>query len=38
MHGDTFNLRTGAVTGAPATEPIEVFRLTIEEDQAYIEV
>jgi 3-phenylpropionate/trans-cinnamate dioxygenase ferredoxin subunit len=37
-HGSTFDLNTGKPRSLPATEPVEVFPVTIVDDDIYIEV
>jgi 3-phenylpropionate/trans-cinnamate dioxygenase ferredoxin subunit len=37
-HGSTFDLNSGKPRSLPATEPVEVFPLTTEDDDIYIEV
>ena len=32
LHGSRFDLRTGRPTGLPATQPVAVFALTVEDD------
>src|SRR5689334_22877649 len=31
LHGSSFDVRTGAVRGLPATEPVEVFTAAVED-------
>ena len=38
QHGSTFDLNTGKPRSLPATEPVEVFPVTIVDDDVYIEV
>ena len=37
-HGSTFDLNSGKTKSLPATEPVEVFPVTTENDDVYIEV
>jgi 3-phenylpropionate/trans-cinnamate dioxygenase ferredoxin subunit len=37
-HGSTFDLNSGKTRSLPATEPVEVFPVIIENDDIYIEV
>jgi 3-phenylpropionate/trans-cinnamate dioxygenase ferredoxin subunit len=37
-HGSTFDLNSGKTRSLPATEPVEVFPVTTENDDIYIEV
>lgn len=37
MHGSLFDLRTGAVHGLPATEPVPVFPGSVEGDDVFVE-
>lgn len=37
-HGSKFNLRTGAVRGFPATEPVRAYRTRVEGDDVLVEV
>ena len=37
-HGSTFDLNTGKPRSLPATEPVEVFPVTTEANDVYIEV
>jgi 3-phenylpropionate/trans-cinnamate dioxygenase ferredoxin component len=37
-HGSTFDLDTGKPRSLPATEPVESFPVTTEDDDVYIEV
>jgi nitrite reductase/ring-hydroxylating ferredoxin subunit len=38
LHGSRFDLRTGAPTGLPATEPVRVFPVRIDGDDVYVAV
>jgi 3-phenylpropionate/trans-cinnamate dioxygenase ferredoxin subunit len=38
LHGASFDMRTGAVTGAPAYEPIKVFPVKVEDGRVYVQV
>lgn len=37
-HGSTFDLNSGKPRSLPATEPVEVFPVTTDDDDVYIEV
>lgn len=37
-HGSKFNLRTGAVRGLPATQPVRAYPIRIEGDDVLVEV
>jgi 3-phenylpropionate/trans-cinnamate dioxygenase ferredoxin component len=37
-HGSTFDLNSGKTRSLPATEPVDVFSITTEDDDIYIEV
>jgi len=37
-HGSTFDLNSGKPRSLPATEPVEVFPVTMTDDDVYIEV
>jgi 3-phenylpropionate/trans-cinnamate dioxygenase ferredoxin component len=37
-HLSLFDVRTGNVLGAPATEPVQAFALSVEGDDVYVEV
>jgi 3-phenylpropionate/trans-cinnamate dioxygenase ferredoxin subunit len=37
-HGSTFDLNSGKTRSLPATEPVDVFLITTENDDVYIEV
>ncbi len=36
LHGSRFDLRTGAPTGLPATEPVPVYPVEIRDDDIYV--
>ncbi len=36
-HGSQFDVTTGAVLNPPATEPVPVFRLRVEDDEIQVE-
>ena len=38
LHGSCFDLRTGAPTGLPATEPVPVYPVKIEGDEVYVAI
>ncbi len=38
LHGSCFDLRTGAPTGFPATEPVPVYPVKVEGDDVYVAV
>ena len=38
QHGSRFNLKTGAVTGLPAVVPTQVYPVTVEGTEVYVEV
>lgn len=38
LHGSRFDLRTGAPTGLPATEPVPVFPVTLEGDDVLVDI
>ena len=38
LHGSRFDLRTGQPTGLPATQPIDVFPVSIEGDVVLVDV
>lgn len=38
LHGATFDIRTGACTGAPATRPIRSFPLRVRDGQIEVDV
>jgi 3-phenylpropionate/trans-cinnamate dioxygenase ferredoxin component len=37
LHGARFDLRTGAPSGLPATEPIPVYAVTVDGDDIYVD-
>ncbi|HEU5472757.1 MAG TPA: non-heme iron oxygenase ferredoxin subunit [Actinophytocola sp.] len=37
LHGSCFDLRTGAPSAPPATEPVDVFSVTITDGQVYVD-
>ncbi len=37
-HGSTFDARTGAVDGLPATKPVPVYPVTIERGEIFVEI
>lgn len=37
-HGSKFNLRTGAVRGLPATQPVRAYHTRVEGDDVLVEV
>lgn len=37
LHGSCFDLRTGEPSSPPATEPVEVYAVTIEGDDVYVD-
>ena len=37
-HGSTFDLNSGKPRSLPATEPVDTFPVTIQDDEIYIEV
>ncbi|MFN3605451.1 MAG: Rieske (2Fe-2S) protein [Leptonema sp. (in: bacteria)] len=37
-HGARFDLKTGKVTRPPAFEPIEIYKVKIENDEIFIEI
>lgn len=37
-HGSKFNLRTGAVRGLPATQPVRAYRTHVDGDDVVVEV
>jgi 3-phenylpropionate/trans-cinnamate dioxygenase ferredoxin subunit len=37
-HGSRFDLRTGAVSGLPAEEPVATYRVTVEDGEVVVEV
>jgi 3-phenylpropionate/trans-cinnamate dioxygenase ferredoxin subunit len=38
LHGSRFDLRTGAPTGLPATEPVSVFPVEIRDGDIYVDL
>jgi 3-phenylpropionate/trans-cinnamate dioxygenase ferredoxin subunit len=38
QHGSRFNLKTGAVTGLPAVVPTQVYPVTVEDNDIYVEL
>jgi nitrite reductase/ring-hydroxylating ferredoxin subunit len=36
-HGSQFDVTTGAVLNPPATEPVPIFRLRVEDDEIQVE-
>jgi 3-phenylpropionate/trans-cinnamate dioxygenase ferredoxin subunit len=38
LHGSRFDVRTGAPTGLPATEPVPVYRTTVADGDVYVEL
>ena len=38
LHGSCFDLRTGAPTNLPATEPVPVYPVRVEGDDVYVDV
>lgn len=38
MHGSTFDLATGAVTGPPATTPIRTHRVHLDGDRVFVDL
>jgi 3-phenylpropionate/trans-cinnamate dioxygenase ferredoxin component len=37
-HGSRFHVQTGDVRGLPAESPVPTYRLTIEDDDVYVDV
>lgn len=37
LHGASFDMRTGAVTGAPAYEPIKIFPVKVEDGRILVQ-
>ena len=37
-HGSCFNVRTGAVTGLPARDPVATFRVTVADGEVFVEI
>jgi 3-phenylpropionate/trans-cinnamate dioxygenase ferredoxin component len=38
LHGSCFDLRTGEPTNLPATEPVPVYPVRVEDDDVYVDV
>ncbi len=38
LHGSCFDLRTGAPTGPPATQPVPVYPVKVDGDDVYVAV
>ena len=38
QHGSRFHLKTGAVTGLPAVIPTQVYPVTVEGDEVFVDV
>jgi len=38
LHGSTFDLRTGAPTGLPATRPVPVYPVTVDGERVLVDV
>ena len=38
LHGSCFDLRTGAPSSPPATEPVDVYPVSIVDDQVHVDV
>jgi 3-phenylpropionate/trans-cinnamate dioxygenase ferredoxin subunit len=38
LHGSCFDLRTGAPSAPPATEPVDVYPVTITEGRVYVDL
>jgi 3-phenylpropionate/trans-cinnamate dioxygenase ferredoxin subunit len=38
LHGSCFDLRTGQPSAPPATEPVDVYPVTINEGQVYVDL
>jgi len=38
LHGSCFDLRTGAPSSLPATEPVDVFAVRVAEGDVYVDV
>jgi 3-phenylpropionate/trans-cinnamate dioxygenase ferredoxin subunit len=38
LHGSCFDLRTGAPSSLPATEPVDVFAVTVSEGDVHVDV
>jgi 3-phenylpropionate/trans-cinnamate dioxygenase ferredoxin component len=37
-HGSCFSVRTGAVSGLPATEPVATYPVSVEDGEIFVEV
>ena len=37
-HGSCFDVRTGAVAGLPATEPVATYPVTVEDGEIFVEI
>lgn len=37
-HGSRFDVRTGAVSGLPAEEPVAAYQVTVDGDDVYVEI
>ena len=37
-HGSCFSVRTGAVTGLPAREPVATYPVTVEDGEIFVEI
>ncbi|CAN5302154.1 bifunctional 3-phenylpropionate/cinnamic acid dioxygenase ferredoxin subunit [soil metagenome] len=37
-HGATFDIRTGAARSLPATQPIAIYAVKVEEDEVWVDV
>ena len=38
LHGSRFDLRTGEPTGLPATEPVPVYAVKVEDDAVFVDI
>jgi 3-phenylpropionate/trans-cinnamate dioxygenase ferredoxin component len=38
LHGSCFDLRTGAPTGPPATQPVPVYPVKVDGDEVYVAI
>ena len=38
LHGSRFDLRTGEPTGLPATEPVAVYAVKVDNDEVFVDV
>jgi 3-phenylpropionate/trans-cinnamate dioxygenase ferredoxin component len=38
LHGSCFDLRTGAPTGPPATQPVPVYPVRVDGDEVYVAI